>query len=50
MQSMQRHGGRCRCDRQKFQGTGQMSDVGIDTANDGKIAREEFFPYAGNEK
>jgi hypothetical protein len=28
----------------------QMSDVGIDTANDGKIAREEFFPYAGNEK
>ena len=21
-----------------------MSDVGIDTANDGKIAREEFFP------
>jgi hypothetical protein len=23
---------------------------GIYTANDGKIAREEFLPYAGNEK
>jgi hypothetical protein len=28
----------------------QISEVGVYTVKDGKIAREEFLPYAGNEK
>jgi len=28
----------------------QMSEVGVYTVKDGKIAREEFLPFAGNEK
>jgi hypothetical protein len=28
----------------------QLSEVGVYTVKDGKIVREEFLPYAGNEK
>ena len=28
----------------------QISEVGVYTVKDGKIVREEFLPYAGNEK
>ena len=28
----------------------QLSEVGVYTVNDGKIVREEFLPYSGNEK
>src|SRR5216683_4140274 len=28
----------------------QMSEVGVYTVKDGKVSREEFLPFAGNEK
>ncbi len=28
----------------------QLSEIGVYTVKDGKIVREEFLPYAGNEK